>query len=133
MNKLHFALLALLAMLMLGYTQSTAQQKSGRIYWMSISTVPLDKMQEYHAFAEKELIPAQEKAGYRYVAGWQTIVGEIEEVVLVAEFDNMDAYQNARATLMASPEWKAVSAHLDGLSRGVRTRMLSALPYVKMK
>jgi hypothetical protein len=133
MKKMHFALLALLTMLMLGYAESTAQQKNGKIYWMSTVTIPLGKMPEYHVFAERELIPAQEKAGYRYVAGWQTIVGEIEEAVVVAEFDNMDAYQNARATLMASPEWKVVSANLDGLSRGVRTRMLSALPYIKMK
>ena len=133
MNKSNLALLVLLSLLVLGYTEGTAQQKSGKIYWMSTATVPLGRMQDYHTFAEKELIPMQEKAGYHYVAGWQTIVGEIEEVVLVAEFDNMDAYQKARVALWANPEWKAVAANLDGLSRGVRTRMLSALPYIKMK
>ncbi len=133
MRKTCLLFLALLTMLMLVYMQCLAQQQGEKIYWMATSTVPLGKMQAYHAFEEKELIPAQEKAGYRFVNGWQTIVGEIEEVMVVAEFDNMDAYQKARATLMASPEWKSVAAHLEDLTRGVHTRLMSALPYIKMK
>ena len=133
MKIINFVTLVLFTIFVLSYTTSIAQQKGGKIYWMSTVTVPLGKMQEYHSFAEKELIPAQVKAGYRYVAGWQTIVGEIEEVVVVAEFDNMDAYQKSRETLMASPEWKSVGANLAGLTRGVHTKMMIALPYIKMK
>jgi hypothetical protein len=132
-KKLQLALLAISLIFFLTCAESSAQQKAGKIYWMSTTNVSLYKMQEFHAFVEKELIPVQEKAGYHYVAGWQTIVGDIEEVSLVAEFDNMDAYQKARAALWASPEWKAVSANLEGYSRGIRTRMMVALPYIKMK
>jgi hypothetical protein len=132
-KKLQLALVAVSLIFFLAGAQSPAQQRSGKIYWMSTTTVPLGKMQEFHTFVEKELMPLQEKAGYHYVAGWQTIVGDIEEVSLIAEFDDMDAYQKARTTLFASPEWKAVTSHLEGFSRAVRTRMMVALPYIKMK
>jgi hypothetical protein len=90
-------------------------------------------MKEYHAFMEKELMPVQEKHGYHYVGGYQTIIGDIEEVTAVAEFDNMDAYQKARASLMASPEWSALGQELDTLTKHLRTKFAIGLPYFKSK
>jgi len=133
MKKLILALLVLGVFLLGNRSDSLAQQQSAKVYWMSTVVVPLGKLQEYHAFAEKELVPVQEKNGYHYVAGWQTIIGDIEEVIAVAEFDNMDAYFKARASLLGSVEWKSLGAKIDALSRGIRTRMLTAVPYFKMK
>jgi hypothetical protein len=133
MKRFNLALLALLTACVLSNADVYAQQKGGKVYWMSTVTVPLGRMQDYHAFAAKELIPEQEKNGYHFVAGWQTIIGDIEEVVVVAEFDNMDAYYAARASLLGSAEWKAMGAKLDSFMRGIHTRMLIALPYIKMK
>lgn len=133
MKKFTFVLLAVAMLIACCATDGLAQQPAGKVYWMSTTVVPLGKLQEYYAFASKELIPLQEKSGYRFVAGWQTIIGDIEEVVVVAEFENMDAYQKARAGLTGSDAWKAVGSKMDGLTRGVHTRMLTALPYIKMK
>lgn len=133
MKKVVFVLLAVALICVFCASDGIAQQPSGKVYWMSTVTVPLGKMQDYLAFSAKELVPEQEKHGYRFVAGWQTIVGDIEEVVVVAEFENMDAYQKARAGLMASAEWKSMGAKLEGLSRGVHTRMMASLPFIKMK
>ena len=133
MKKFSFALLILSGMLVLGYTGSTAQQKSEKIYWMSYATVPLGKMSAYHKLEQEKLVPAREKAGYHYVAGWQTIVGEIEEVITVTEFDDMNAYQKARAALLSSPEWKAAIADMADMTRGAHTSLMSALPYIKSK
>ncbi|MER3523894.1 MAG: hypothetical protein C4326_07445 [Ignavibacteria bacterium] len=131
MKTLSLFTLVLCFVLSVSLSKATAQPKAGKIYWMSTATVPLGKMRDYHTFAEKELVPAQEKAGYRFVAGWQTIVGDIEEVIVVAEFDNMDAYQKARSALMSSPEWRSVSASLDSYTRGVRSGLMIALPFIK--
>ena len=133
MKTLNVLLLVLVILLLLSHSDIRAQQQTGKVYWMSTVVVPLGKLQDYHLFAEKELFPLQEKHGYHFVAGWQTIIGDIEEVIAVAEFDNMDSYLNARVSLLGSPEWKAMGAKLDGLTRGIRTRMLTALPYIKMK
>ncbi len=134
MKRSIFVLVVLGALLLGSHTDSLTQQQTTKVYWMSTVVVPLGKLPEYHAFAEKELIPLQEKHGYHYVAGWQTIIGDIEEVITVAEFDNMDAYFKARINLLGSAEWKPVSAKFDGLSKSIRTRMLSAVPYInKMK
>jgi hypothetical protein len=65
------------------------------------------------------------------VASWQTIIGDIEEIVV--EFDNMDAYYTARAGLLGSAEYRAMGPKMDSLMRGIHTRMLTALPYIKMK
>jgi hypothetical protein len=110
-----------------------AQQKEGKIYWISTVTVPLGKIKEYHAFLEKELMPVQEKLGYRYVGGYQTVVGDIEEITAVAEFESMDAYQKARAGLMASTEWITLGQKLDSLIRGIQTKFAIAIPYLKAK
>jgi len=133
MRTLSVSLLALAILLLMTHTDSPAQEQSAKVYVMITVTVPLGKLPEYHALAEKELIPLQEKHGWRFTAGWQTIIGDIEETIRVAEFDNMDAYQKARVSFFSSPEWKALSPKFDPLSRGIQTRMLSALPYIKMK
>ncbi|MEX2116457.1 MAG: NIPSNAP family protein [Bacteroidota bacterium] len=116
-----------------GFTQGLAQQPTAKVYWMQILTVSLGKLPDYHTFAEKEMRPLQEKHGYQFVAGWQTIIGDIEEVILVAEFDNMDAYLKARMSLLASAEYKSLQPKVDALLKGIRTRMMTAVPYVKMK
>jgi hypothetical protein len=133
MKRFALALPVLLAACLLGNMESTAQQQGGEVYWMSVSTVPLGKMQDYLAFVQKDLKPAQEKAGYHFVSGWLTIVGDIEEVVVVAKFGNMDAYQKSRAALTASPEWKVVGTKMEGLTRGVHTRLMVSLPDMTTK
>ena len=127
------ALLSLLLILALTTSLTDAQEKNNKVYWMVTTTVPLAKIPEYHRFAEKELFPAQEKYGYTIVAGWQTIIGEIEEVIVVAEFDDMNAYMQARRNLLRSPEWKAMGPAMDALTRSTTTRMMTALPFVSMK
>ncbi len=74
-----------------------------------------------------------EKHGYKQVVTWQTIVGDIEEVIFVAEFENMAAYHKARLSLLGSEEWKTVSKTFNELGRKIRTRFLSATPYSKLK
>lgn len=133
MKKLTLTLLAVSMIAVFCQRDVVAQQQGGKVYWMSTVVVPLGKLQDYHAFAAKELIPQQEKHGYHFIAAWQTIIGDIEEVVVVAEFDNMEAYYKARVSLLGSPEWKAMGPKLDALTRGIHTRMLSAIPSIKMK
>ncbi len=110
-----------------------AQQLGDKVYWMVTTEVSIGKLAEYHAFNEKELAPLMEKHGYKPVATWQTIVGDIEEVIFVAEFENMAAYHKARRSLLGSEEWKTVSKKFDALIKSTRSRFLSATPYSKMK
>jgi len=126
--------LSILALLLLPtHHDSSAQQPSQKVFWMALIEVQLGKIPEYHAFAEKELVPLQEKHGYHFVGAWQTIVGEIEEVVVIAEFENMAAYHQARISLLSSEEWKMVSPKMSELTKGIQTRFLSATPYSKIK
>jgi hypothetical protein len=60
MKQFTLTLLALLAACALSGADVHAEQKSGKVHWISTPTVPLGKMQDYHAFAAKELIPEQE-------------------------------------------------------------------------
>jgi hypothetical protein len=133
MKTFNITLLILVTFLFVNHSKSLAQQPGAKVYWMATVSVPIGKLPEYHVFAEKELIPVQEKYGYRFIGGWQTIIGDIEEAVVISEFDNMDAYLKARVALLTSAEWKTVGEKLDALSKGVRTRMLSAVPYINMK
>lgn len=124
----------ILAVVLLSAPQdSGAQQLGQKVYWMAIIQVPLGELSQYHAFAEKELVPLQEKYGYRFVGTWQTIVGEVEEVVVIAEFESMAAYHQARVSLVTSEEWKVVGPRMSALTRGIRTRFMSATPYSTTK
>ena len=123
----------LTVMLLLNYNDGLTQQLGDKVYWMSTTEIPVDKLTEYHALNEKELRPLMEKHGYKQVATWQTIVGDIEEVIFVAEFENMAAYHKARRSLLGSEEWKTVSKKFGELSRNIKTRFLSATPYSKLK
>jgi hypothetical protein len=74
-----------------------------------------------------------EEHGYHFVAGWQTIVGNFEEVIAVSEFESMAAYHQARRSLLGSEEWKTASKKFNTLTRSLRSSLLSALPYARIK
>ena len=85
--------LSLFTLLLLPASQTIdAQQLGQKVYWMATIEVPVGQLSAYHAFAEKELVPLQEKHGYHFIATWQTIVGDIEEVLVICEFESMAAY-----------------------------------------
>ena len=111
----------------------TAQTLGEKVYWMSTIEVPLGKLGEYHKFNGEELAPLMQKHGYKQVATWQTIVGDIEEVITVSEFANMAAYHEARRSLLGSDEWKSASKKFGELSRSIKSRFLSAAPYSTLK
>ena len=123
----------LAVMLLLNYNDGLTQQLGDKVYWMSTTEIPVGKLTEYHALNEKELRPLMEKHGYKQVVTWQTIVGDIEEVIFVAEFENMAAYHKARRSLLGSEEWKTVGKKFDGLTKSIKSRFLSATPYSKLK
>ena len=123
----------LAVMVLLNFNDGLAQQLGNKVYWMLTTEVPVSKLSEYHAFNEKELAPLMEKHGYKPVATWQTIVGDIQEVLFVAEFESMAAYHKARVSLMGSEGWKSVSKKLDEFVENTKSRFLSATPYSKLK
>ena len=123
----------LAVMLLLNFNDALAQQLGNKVYWMLTTEVPIGKLAEFHAFNEKEVAPLMEKQGYKPVATWQTIVGDIEEVLFVAEFESMAAYHKARVSLLGSEEWKTVSKKFDALIKSSKSRFLSAAPYSKLK
>ena len=110
-----------------------AQQSSEKVFWMVTVEVPLGKLEAYHNFNRRELLPLMIEHGYTPVATWQTIVGEIEEVIFVAEFESMAAYNAARVSLRGSNDWHDVSKKFDSLIRGVKSRFLSAAPYSNLQ
>ncbi|TDJ55653.1 MAG: hypothetical protein E2O46_02375 [Ignavibacteria bacterium] len=106
-----------------------SQQLGDKVYLMSTTEVSLGKLEAYHAFNSRELLPLMEENGYTTIAVWQTIVGNIEEVIFVAEFDNMEAYHKARVSLLSSIDWQTVSKKLDSLTKSIYTRLLSTAPF----
>src|SRR4030067_3779418 len=101
--KTIFKCLGVLVILSLVFnTEASAQQATGKVFWMTTIEVPLSKLSEYHSFNANELQPLMVSYGYNPVVTWQTIVGDIEEVIFVAEFESMNAYQQARVNLLAS-------------------------------
>ncbi len=133
MKRTAFLLSFLGVLLVLMPRDGFAQQLGQKVYWMATVEVPIDKLADYHVFVEQELMPLQEKHGYHFVAAWQTIVGDIEEAIIVAEFESMEAYHKARVSLLSSEEWKAVGKKFSTFSRNIKSRFLSATPYSRMK
>ncbi len=125
--KTFFGIIAIL--ILFSQSSGMAQQLGDKVYWMSTVEVSMSKLQSYYTFNAKELIPLMEEHGYVPVASWQTIVGNIEEVIFVAEFENMEAYHKARKSLLSSVDWPNVSRKLDSLIKSIHTRFLSAAPF----
>ena len=125
---------SLFTLLLLPVSQDIgAQQLGQKVYWMATTEVSIGQLSAFHAFTEKEMIPLQEKHGYHFIATWQTIVGDIEEVIMICEFESMAAYHEARVSLLTSEEWKVVGPKFSAMTRGIKTRFLSAAPYSKIK
>ena len=126
-------LLPVLFGLLLLSSNAESQQLGQRVYWMAVTEVSIGQLSEYHAFAEKEMNPLMEKHGYRIIATWQTIVGDIEEIVMVAEFESMTSYHEARVSLVTSEEWKKVSIKFSEMTKSIKSRFLSGTTYSKIK
>ena len=129
MKLLNSSLGFIAILILLGQSSGMAQQLGDKVYWMSTVEVSLSKLESYYIFSANELVPLMEENGYTPIASWQTIVGDIEEVIFVAEFENMEAYHNARKKLVSSIDWPHVSKKLDSLIKSVHTRLLSAAPF----
>jgi heme-degrading monooxygenase HmoA len=123
----------LVLLLLFNTSDGLTQQLGDKVYWMSTTEVTLGNLPEYHAVYQKEMMPVMEKHGYMHVAVWQTIVGDIEQVIVVVEFENMAEYHKARRSLLGSEEWKALGKKFSGLSKSIKSRFLSAAPYSKLK
>ncbi len=120
------ALVVLLVFAQMGFV---TQQSSEKVFWMLVSEVPIEKLPQFHAITAESTLPLFAEHGYTWVAAWQTIIGDIEEVVSVAEFENIAAYHRARVSLLGSPEWAELSATLGPILKSTKTRLLSATPY----
>ena len=129
MNVLKSFLRFFTILILLSQSSGMAQQLGDKVYWMSTVEVSMSKLQSYYIFNVNELIPLMEEHGYTPVASWQTIVGDIEEVIFVAEFENMEAYHKARKSLLSSIDWTDVGRKLDSLIKSIHTRFLSAAPF----
>ncbi|MCH7963679.1 MAG: NIPSNAP family protein [Bacteroidetes bacterium] len=116
-------------LILLSQSNGMTQQLGDKVYWMSIIEVSVGKLESYHAFNSRELLPLMEENGYTTIAVWQTIVGNIEEVIFVSEFENMEAYHKARVSLLSSIDWQTVSKKLDSLTKSIHTRLLSTAPF----
>jgi len=116
-------------LILLSQSNGMTQQLGDKVYWMSIIEVSVGKLESYHAFNSRELLPLMEENGYTTIAVWQTIVGNIEEVIFVAEFESMEAYHKARVSLLSSIDWQTVSKKLDSLTKSIHTRLLSTAPF----
>lgn len=133
MKKVIPILGVLAVLLLLVPTNSITQQADEKVYWMVTVEVPLAKLAEYHAGTGQESAALLEKHGYHIIAGWQTIVGNIEEVIFVAEFEDMAAYHKARVSVLGSEEWKSLTEKYGVIARSNKTRFMSALPYIPVK
>ena len=71
--------------------------------------------------------------GRRWVASWQTVIGDVEEVVNVVEFESIDAYHSAKVSLLASPEWKQLNSELRPLVKSGKQLLLSATQYSPLR
>ncbi len=114
-------------------TTAQAQSTSDKVYWMMTATVSVNDIPKFHEMNSKEIVPLMTKHGYKWVATWQTIVGDIEEIISVAEFKDMAAYHKARNSLMSSSEWKTVSGEFGEVVKSIKSRFLSAAPYSALK
>jgi hypothetical protein len=120
-------------LLLIGINDSIAQQLGEKVYWMVTTEVPIGKLVSYHSFNQNELQPLMEEHGYMPVATWQTIIGDIEEIIFVAEFESMAAYHQARVSLLSSIDWENTSRKLDPLTKNIRSTFLSAAPYSRIQ
>jgi hypothetical protein len=69
--------------------------------------------------------------GYHLMATWQTIVGEIEEVLGIPEVDSMPAYHEGLASLLGCEEWKVKGTKLIAICNAIKSRFLRVAPLLK--
>jgi hypothetical protein len=133
MKRVTLTLVMVAMFFLIPNTNSVAQKLSGKVFWMATIEVPLGNLADYHALLQKEQIPVMEKYGYKFVGVWQTIVGNIEDVIILGEFDDMNSYNTARRAFIGSDEWKVIGKKVDELGTHTKTAFLNAAPYSKLQ
>ena len=133
MKKVFLFLGIIATLILLNNHPAYSQQLGEKVFWMATVEVSLGKLEAYHSFNYGEIIPLMEEHGYKPVAVWQTIIGNIEEVIFVAEFENIAAYHKARVSLLNSADWQDVSRKFDSITKSINTKLLSATSYSKLQ
>jgi hypothetical protein len=127
------AIAALVVTLVLAQVGFAAKQPSDKVYWMTITEVPVANLQQFHDLSAEAIIPLFEEHGCRWVASWQTVIGDVEEVVNVVEFESIGAYHSAKVSLLADPEWEQLGNALRPLVKITEQRLLSATQYSPLR
>ena len=127
--KVLLTTLCVATLVCLAPSESKAQELGEKVYWMATAEVPIANLAAFHEYAGNTLLPLQERHGYNFIVVWQTIVGDIEEVVMVAEFEKLAAYHEARVSLLGSEAYAASIPRFNELARSLRLRFLGAAPY----
>ena len=127
------AIAALVVLVVLAQVGFATKPPGDRIYWMTISEVPFERLQQFHDLSAKTIIPLFEDHGCRWVASWQTVIGDVQKVVNVVEFESIDAYHSAKVSLLASPEWEQLESELRPLLKDSKQLLLSSTQYSPLR
>jgi len=126
-------LAGLVVVLVLTQVGFAPKQPNDKVFWMTVSEVPIESLQQFHILSAERMIPLFENHGCRWVASWQTVIGDVQELVNVVEFESIGAYHRAKVSLLASPEWDQLTDTLRPLVRNTKQRLLSATQYSPLR
>jgi hypothetical protein len=107
--------------------EDTEQNKSpalGKVYGEWLIRVKPDKGPQYKELIEREGLPLFRAAGGRMVGWWNTLIGDLYEQVTIWEYDSMEAFEKAVASLGASEPFAEFVKLRDPLLAGEKSRFL---------
>ena len=61
------------------------------------------------------------------------MIGDVQKVVNVVEFESIDAYHSAKVSLLASPEWEQLESELRPLLKDSKQLLLSSTQYSPLR
>jgi len=101
-----------------------AQKDSSKVIWMCTTKIAYAKIPEFESFFQHEMLPVYNEAGYHIIANWENMVGDLEELIYVAEFHSLADYERSRVYMASNPKWKAIRLKLDGFVKEGNTKLL---------
>ncbi len=97
---------------------------TGRVYGEWVIRVKPDKGLEYNELIKRKGLPLFRAAGGRMVGWWNTLIGDLYEHVTIWEYDSMEAFGEAVASLGENERFAEFVKLRDPLLAGEESRFL---------
>lgn len=99
------------------------------IYLVATIQLAPEKVEEFSNILAKDYLPVVSKHGQKLIASWRTVIGNVDEVTDVWEFESLAHMEKVRQSLFTDPDYLKVRRKVRSLMTSESIKIVAPLPF----